>query len=465
MLFNSHVFLCLFLPLQLGLFYALVRRKHQTLAKVVLVAGSFVFYGWDSPSNVIILATSMAVNYGIGLHTGGRYGKIAFIAGIAINISCLFYYKYINFFVSNFGMALNIPTVDISVPLPLGISFYTFEQIYYLCDCRTGKAENKNANFLDYVVFLTFFPRLIAGPIVRFCEMTSQYKTAFSSSVDWPVLARGAFLFSIGLFKKEIIADTLSMYANKGFDESIGLSFIEGWATSLSYTFQLYFDFSGYADMAIGLALLFGVRLPVNFNSPYLALDIQDFWQRWHMTLGRFVRECLYIPLGGNRRGLLWTCWNLLVVFLVIGLWHGAGWLFVFWGLLHGLAMICNRIWREVGRELPNWLAWALTFLFVNAAWVFFRATTWFDAMKILKAMSGLTFFDGFSDFTGIDGQAWMIYTMLGICFGIVFFRTNSNGLEFQFRPTRMRMVLTVLMLGVSYFGLYNKQSFLYFNF
>lgn len=465
MLFNSHLFIFVFLPLLLICHAVFIKYRKRYLVQALLIAASFVFYGWGSANNIYLLICSIVVNYFIGCRIIRTRSLIMVWVGTIYNLLILFYYKYIDFFIDNINalFAWNVPNLE--VVLPLGISFYTFEQIFFLYDCYKSDDRKKSIHILDYVLFLSYFPRLIAGHIVRFQEVVSQYPQAFTRAMSWENLAQGLFLFSVGLFKKICIADMLASYVNKGFDETLALNFVEGWATSLFYTFQLYFDFSGYADMAIGVSLMFGIKLPMNFNSPYLSLDIQDFWRRWHMTLGRFVRECLYIPLGGSQQGLVRTCVNLLIVFLVIGLWHGAGWLFIFWGLLHGLATVGNRIWQKKGWTMPAPAAWALTFLFVNMAWVFFRAKTWFDATKILQAMAGFTLFDNFTDFASLEAPAWKIYTMLSICLSLALMKSNSMSLADKFKPNFAWAAFSVGMLFLSFFGIYDKQSFLYFNF
>ncbi|MGB6019807.1 MAG: MBOAT family O-acyltransferase, partial [Sulfurimonadaceae bacterium] len=265
------------------------------------------------------------------------------------------------------------------------ISFFTFQQIAYLVDSYRG--ETAEYDFLNYALFVTFFPQLIAGPIVHHAEMMPQFASKWNLVKNYKNIATGLFIFSIGLFKKVVIADTFAKWATAGFDHAETLNLLEAWATSLSYTFQLYFDFSGYTDMAIGAALLFNIKLPINFNSPYKALDIQDFWRRWHITLSRFLRDYIYIPLGGNRKGSFRTYNNLLATFILGGIWHGAGWTFVFWGLLHGMALVVHRFWKSIGFTMPNILAWFITFNFINIAWVFFRAREWDDAIKVLTGM------------------------------------------------------------------------------
>ncbi|MCK5677310.1 MAG: MBOAT family protein, partial [Flavobacteriaceae bacterium] len=252
-------------------------------------------------------------------------------------------------------------------------------------------------DFLNYALFVTFFPQLIAGPIVHHSEMMPQFASRWNLVKNYKNIAMGLFIFSMGLFKKVVIADSFAVWATAGFDTATTLTLFEAWATSLSYTFQLYFDFSGYTDMAIGAALLFNIKLPINFNSPYKALSIQDFWRRWHITLSRFLKDYIYIPLGGNRKGEFRTYTNLMATFIIGGIWHGAGWTFVFWGLLHGLALVVHRAWDKLGFKLWTWLAWFITFNFINIAWVFFRAREWDDAIKVLGSMFGLAKNEDFS--------------------------------------------------------------------
>jgi D-alanyl-lipoteichoic acid acyltransferase DltB (MBOAT superfamily) len=273
--------------------------------------------------------------------------------------------------------------------LPLAISFFTFQQIAYLVDSHKGLT--KEYDFLNYANFVIFFPQLIAGPIVHHTEMMPQFAQKRNKVKDDRNIALGLFIFSIGLFKKVVIADTFALWATQGFDVAKHLNLLEAWITSLSYTFQIYFDFSGYTDMAIGAALLFNIKLPINFNSPYKALSIRDFWRRWHITLSRFLRDYIYIPLGGSRKSIPRTYYNILFTFLIGGIWHGAGWTFIFWGFLHGVAVTIQRIWHQTGFRFHPVMAWFLTFNFINITWIFFRAHTWQDAIKVLHSMFDLT--------------------------------------------------------------------------
>ena len=381
----------MFLPLSFFIYFFLLEKRLITGAKAFLVFTSLFFYSWWNISYLPLILASMLFNYLIGNSLNENYKKINIHKktllgfGIVLNLSMLGYFKYTDFFLENFNLAFDSNMPLLHLALPLAISFFTFQQIAYLVD--SYRQETTEYNFLNYALFVTFFPQLIAGPIVHHGEMMPQFASKWNLVKNYKNIAIGLFIFTIGLFKKVVLADTFAVWASLGFDHTITLNFFEAWATSLSYTFQLYFDFSGYTDMAIGAALLFNIKLPINFNSPYKALDIQDFWRRWHITLSRFLRDYIYIPLGGNRKGRFSTYNNLMATFILGGIWHGAGWTFVFWGFLHGSALVLHRVWKKLGFTLPRILAWFVTFNFINIAWVFFRAKEWDDAMKVLYGM------------------------------------------------------------------------------
>lgn len=336
-------------------------------------------------------------------------------------------------------------------------------------------------DFLNYCLFVTFFPQLIAGPIVHHKEMMPQFANTRNKIINYKNIALGLFIFSVGLFKKVVIADNFAIWATNGFDNAIVLNFFEAWATSLSYTFQLYFDFSGYCDMAIGAALLFNIKLPINFNSPYKALSIQDFWRRWHITLSRFLRDYIYIPLGGNRRGKFRTYINLMATFIIGGIWHGAGWTFVFWGFLHGVALVIQRIWSELGFRLNKFVAWFMTFNFINIAWIFFRAKEWGDALKVLKGMFGLSgivlpnflaakleflskYGVGFNNFIErVGNKNTFLFMLLGFILVLVFKNSikKLEQLKFNFR----NILLSTVIFTLAILSLNKISEFLYFNF
>lgn len=400
MLFNSHGFLLGFLPFVLFVLGG-VQRWAPRLMLMAMVVLSLIFYGrWDN-HYLVLLVGSIVINYAIGQRLATVPSKLFLALAIAANLVTIGWFKYYNFFVSSlrFGGVETFPFLEIV--LPLGISFFTFQQISYLVD--SYRREIPPHSFTDYIFVITFFPHLIAGPIVRFSEIAPQL-AAGRPRMSLSEIAPGAALLIMGLGKKVLLADPVSTYATPVFQaaaEGQQLSFLTAWQGALAYTFQIYFDFSGYSDMALGLALLVGIHLPVNFNSPYKATSIIDFWRRWHMSLSRFLRDYLYIPLGGNKYGSLRRYINILIVMVLGGLWHGAGFSFLIWGLLHGFYLLLNHVYRDIlAPLLPSrlingkvWraISWLATFLAVVIAWVFFRASDHHVAMMILKAMVGLT--------------------------------------------------------------------------
>ena len=485
MLFNSYEFIFLFLPITFFIYFYL-NKKHLTEAgKGFLVFASLFFYSWWDIAYLPLILVSMLFNYVIGNQLS-RYEqkkkccskKNLLTFGIIVNLGLLGYFKYSDFFIENFNVVFSSDASLLHLALPLAISFYTFQQIAYLVD--SYRSETKEYDFLNYAVFVTFFPQLIAGPIVHHAEMMPQFANVRNKVKNYHNIALGLFIFSMGLFKKVVIADTFAVWATSGFDVAEKLEMIEAWAASLSYTFQLYFDFSGYTDMAIGIALLFNIKLPINFNSPYKATSIQDFWRRWHMTLSRFLKDYVYIPLGGNRKAEVRTYINLFATFLLGGIWHGAGWTFVFWGALHGMALMIHRAWQKLGIELPTILAWFITFNFINITWVFFRAKEWDDALKVLHGM----FFGtvilpvplanklGFLTQYGVEFGNWLsginadreIFIWTIAAFITVLFFQNSMQLRTRFKPNFFYMISTILFF-LSIFILYRKSEFIYFNF
>ncbi len=387
MLFNSIQYLFLFLPLVFLGFNLLRLFGNGRVINVFLALASLVFYGSWAPEYLLLIGFSVCANFLIGraMPRTSRPRPLLLL-GFAVNLGLLGYFKYAQFVLNNvmhvFGQAA--PALDIV--LPIGISFFTFQQISFLVD--TYRDGEMRYDFPDYLLFVTFFPQLIAGPIVHHREMMPQFRYLPGKKTDWNMVNAGLLLICIGLIKKVIIADRLGMWAAEGYSDVAALSTWGAWKTSLAYTFQLYYDFSGYMDIALGSARLFGITLPWNFNSPYLSMNIQEFWQRWHITLGRFLRNYVYFPLGGNRNGLMPTCANLFLTFLIGGIWHGAGWTFVAWGAMHGVGMVAHRWYRQAGFRLPRPAAWLATFLFVNAAWVYFRAPDFATANALLARMA-----------------------------------------------------------------------------
>jgi alginate O-acetyltransferase complex protein AlgI len=399
-LFNSAEYILLFLPLTILVYFSLNKNRYLLAAKVWLVMASLVFYAYWNVDYLSLLLFSVFFNYALGTVLGDlrQRSKKVLVFGIFVNISLLGYFKYAGFFIENLQWITGYDVGFFHIALPLAISFFTFQQIAYLVDSYRG--ETKEYNFINYALFVTFFPQLIAGPIVHHREMMPQFAKLRNLLPDWKNISLGVFIFSLGLFKKVMIADTLAVYANQVFDGAATLSFSDAWIGSLSYTFQLYFDFSGYSEMAIGAALLLNIRLPVNFNSPYKSSNIQEFWNRWHMTLSRWLRDYIYIPLGGNRVGEFRTMTNIFLVFLLGGLWHGAAWTFVLWGMMHGLANLGMRIIRLLNIKIHRFIAWSLTFLFVNFTWVFFRAEDIGAAQRMIKGMFAFNAIGSWSSMT-----------------------------------------------------------------
>jgi alginate O-acetyltransferase complex protein AlgI len=399
MLFNSYVFLFAFLPITLGGFF-LLGRMSRVAAAAWLTAASLVFYGYWSPRYVALLLASAAFNYGMGyaiVHSrpGSTRAYRLLVLAVVADLALLGYYKYANFFVTTAATVAGTTWSLAPIILPLGISFFTFTQIAFLVDAYRGKVtEYRPVHFL---LFVTYFPHLIAGPVLHHAEMMPQFEDDATYRPRAEHFAVGLTIFVIGLLKKVILADGIGAYVSPVFDLSRAtpFGFLEAWGGALSYTLQLYFDFSGYSDMAIGLSRMFGIILPLNFDSPYKSRNIIEFWRRWHMTLSRFLRDYLYIPLGGSRRGSVRRYVNLLLTMLLGGLWHGAGWTFVIWGALHGCYLMINHFWHYLRGDRDSSVARArlgvfATFMSVVIAWVFFRATSVDSAIGILRGMVGL---------------------------------------------------------------------------
>ncbi len=474
MLFNSYEYIFFFLPFTFFVYFFLLNKRVIVGAKGFLVFASLFFYSWWNIAYLPLILGSMLFNYVVGNSLNENFKKVRvhketlLSIGVLGNLSLLAYFKYIDFFIENFNLAFDTSANLLHLALPLAISFFTFQQIAYLVDSYRG--ETKEYDFLNYALFVTFFPQLIAGPIVHHAEMMPQFASRWSLVKNYKNIAAGLFIFSIGLFKKVVIADTFAQWATAGFDRAEALNVVEAWATSLSYTFQLYFDFSGYTDMAIGAALLFNIKLPINFDSPYKALDIQDFWRRWHITLSRFLRDYIYIPLGGNRKGSFRTYNNILATFILGGIWHGAGWTFVFWGLLHGMALVVHRFWKALGFTMPKLLAWFITFNFINIAWVFFRAREWSDATKVLSSMfnvnaASLTKVHRVKELFPSIGMDSYILPFIAAGFFITLSLKNTNYFKESFAYKSWFLLSAVLMFTYSVLNFSKISEFLYFNF
>lgn len=468
MLFNSYLFILVYLPITLGVYVFIVRRGWRKQSFDWLVLASIFFYGWWKWSNVPLLLGSLLFNYAVGTWLGkvtpGRRAKALLAFGLAGNLLFLGYFKYANFFIDTANNVLGLHWGFTHVLLPLGISFITFQKIAYLVDSYKGLT--RGYGFRDFCLFVSFFPQLIAGPIVHHSELMPQFRRP-NAGPDWEDWGVGATMFVIGLGKKVLIADPFAGFANPIFNaaqKGTEVTFGAAWIAMLTYGMQIYFDFSGYSDMAIGLGRLFGIRLPLNFNSPYKATDIADFWHRWHMTLSRFLRDYLYFSLGGNRKGPRRRYVNLMLTMVLGGLWHGAGWSFVVWGALHGTYLSVFHAfhdWRKrTGRARPvptaagRWAGRLLTFLLVLIAWAFFRADSFGSAMRLLGSMAGVhgfTFGAG-----GLNVNLVEATKMVAIFLFVVWFFPNSHeilaahkpALEYDQDPPRVSLAPTLPWLG-----------------
>ncbi|HKU63651.1 MAG TPA: MBOAT family protein [Rhizomicrobium sp.] len=505
MLFNSFTFILLFLPTTL-FGYVILGSWRRKWAAAWLVVASMTFYAYWDPRYLPLLLTSIFVNFLAGrilanfLPNKTVLRRLFFALSIGFNLALLGYFKYANFFVATFADATGFDFVIPKIILPLGVSFFTFTQIAFLVDVY--RSEASEAKLLHYILFVTYFPHLIAGPILHHKEMMSQFEQPETYRFNSTNLVTGCVIFIIGLSKKVVLADGIAVYATPVFDAAAKgqrLLMPDAWGGALAYAFQLYFDFSGYCDMAIGASLLFGIALPLNFNSPYKSRSIIEFWQRWHMTLSRFLRDYLYIPLGGNRKGSGRQYLNLFITMLLGGLWHGAGWPFVIWGALHGFYLMINHTFRAMKKNvnldfshfIGSAASWILTFLAVVIGWVFFRAESLDAAVKILAGMANIAPCVAQDDCTASiatfhqSSHAPPVWMWVSLLFGIAVLAPNTqeimrDHLHGIARPARsayflrMPMALqtsrswamavgTILALGLG--CLSQSTNFLYFNF
>ena len=484
MLFNSYIFILLFFPLCLVGYYGLNKIKKHNIAMVFLWGMSLWFYGYFNPGYLLIIISSILLNFAIykilGRLSDKKIKKLCLVAGLAANIAILGYFKYTDFFISTLNSVAKTDFNLINVVLPLGISFFTFQQLSFVIDSYKG--EVGNYSFIEYACFVTYFPQLIAGPIVTHDELVPQFKDMSKKSISWDNFSRGLFIFVLGMTKKVMVADMFGNAVNVGFADINGLNSTSAVIVMLAYTIQIYFDFSGYCDMAIGLGKMMNFDLPLNFNSPYKALTITEFWDRWHMTLTRFFTKYVYIPLGGSRKGAVRTYVNVMLVFLISGFWHGASWTFVLWGVLHGVFNVITRMFKKYFDKIPSVINWLITFTFVNATWVFFRAETFTQAWVILK--KAISF-----DFSGFDAAfitkiespelvevmdllsvreifpPVILVGWLAAAFIIMLGSKNAYEKMKTFKPTVITFMVAMFLLVWSVFSMEGISEFLYFNF
>lgn len=483
MLFNSYEFIFLFLPVTFIGFFAFARFVGKKAATFWIVTASFFFYGWWDIRYLPLLFCSICFNYIIGLFIERycRQCKLFLFIGVLGNLVLLGYFKYTGFFLQTINDVAGTNMFFVpAIVLPLGISFFTFTQTAYLVDVY--RKETTPYSFLTYCQFVTIFPHLIAGPIINQRDMLPQFLKEKTFRINYNNLALGISIFSMGLFKKIFVADQLAVWAEAVFANAENATFIEAWLGALSYTFQLYFDFSGYSEMAIGLGLMFNLQFPINFNSPYQSCSIIDFWRRWHMTLGAWVRDYLYIPMGGNRFGEVRKMANLFLSMLIIGLWHGAGWTFVLWGGIHGVLLMINHQWRRLHISLPSPVNWGLTFVSVIFCWVLFRAENVDVAFSLIKSMvridqivlpsnsilfSPLHFLQEYIAFAPLTYPFSVdkhLLLLLGLTV-LVVKMPNPQMLLQRFKPNFFWLAIILFMFIYSVLHLASYSEFLYFQF
>jgi alginate O-acetyltransferase complex protein AlgI len=478
MFFNSFEFIFIFLPIVITLFFTFGKLGYRKAAIATLVIASLSFYSYWNIRYLPLLIGSILFNFAMGRAIEKSRAKKLIVIGIAANLALLGYFKYTNFFLASVnaaaGASIHFPTII----LPLGISFFTFTQIAYLVDAHRG--ETSGYSFLEYSLFVSIFPHLIAGPILYHKNIIPQFSDPKIFRFSYASMSKGIVLFSIGLFKKVVIADNLAPLANFAFAHPANMTFIDAWQGTLAYTLQLFFDFSAYSEMAIGLGLMLNLNLPVNFNSPYKSKSIIEFWRRWHITLSNFLRSYLYIPLGGNRKGKFRKYVNLFVTMLLGGLWHGAGWTFVFWGALHGIYLVINNLWRDAGLKLKygaSLASWLLTIFCVVIAWVFFRSSSFADALFMLKAMfgmNGIVLPMQLSSILHISGNGTISFGVLrygiqgiglvGAVSALCMLPSPMQIIE-KLKPNYLWIFATCFLFLASLFSLHKVPEFLYFQF
>ncbi len=477
MVFSSYLFLFCFLPIVLAGYYLLAHTPNRFFQKVFLLCASLFFYGYYNIRYLFLLLSSILANYVIAFlvqhspDSAKVRRKLLLGIGILFNVGLIGYYKYFDFFLTAVNDIAGTELALRNILLPLGISFFTFQQLSF--QISVYKKETKTANPLDYSLFVSFFPQLVAGPIVLYEEMIPQFSGRQSCRFSADHFVEGLYFLSIGLFKKAVIADTLALLVDNGFGAN-GMGLLGGWVTSLSYTFQIYFDFSGYSDMAIGLGRLFNIQLPDNFDTPYLSESISTFWRKWHMTLGRALSTYVYIPLGGNRKTVSRTCVNLFLTFLVSGLWHGANWTFIIWGAAHGVLVVFERLTQNTLCRIPRTIRVVSTFLTTNFLWVLFRADSFENARSIYHAMfnfrnpgfADLTMLaqDGIVSFPAAFNCMWIVLLLFGLS-ALVFHGKEKIRISRGHSLARAHLLTAVICFVVSTLCIGRESVFIYYNF
>lgn len=489
MLFNSYIFIFLFLPLVLLGYYGLHYLKQHKLALGYLTGMSMWFCGYLSQKYFVILLISILSNFvliEIMSKTRGKFGRRSvFIIGLLWNIGILLYFKYFNFFVENINTIFNADIALMELVLPLGISFYTFQQLSYVIDYYKGDCEKYG--FWEYTAYITFFPKLIQGPLTGHAELIAQFRSEENRRLNFDYLSKGIYAFALGLAKKVLIADTFSKIVTIGYNDIGYLNATSALLVMVCYSLQIYFDFSGYCDMAYGIGLFFNIELPINFNSPYKARSIMDFWDRWHMTLTRFFTQYVYIPLGGNRKGAIRTYSNVLIVFLVSGLWHGANWTFILWGALHGICSVFERckLSKVILPKIPKAVRVVVTFILVTFLWSIFRAESVEQALGLWYQLFHAGWGEIYAPITqifndiielkalyrlGLGGVMTAYPGLLLVLFTFAvllscFFMKNTQEKVMTMKLSNTKIFVIVVLMTWSIISLSEVSEFLYVNF
>lgn len=504
MLFNSYIFIFIFLPLALLGYFTLNHFKKFELSKLFLAGMSLWFYAYFDIYYLWVIVGSILVNYLFSYIIQRFYSskgelsltvkRLFVVIGVLINLGLLFYFKYLDFFIENINALVGSHFRLHNILLPLGISFFSFQQMSFIIDRARGKAEHYS--FINYITFVTFFPQLIAGPIVLYTEMMPQFESEQNKHFRFDNFSKGTILFTLGLSKKVLLADVLAQSVNYGFANAIFLDTTSTVLMMLAYTFQIYFDFSGYSDMAMGLGYMFNIELPVNFNSPYKACSVKELWQRWHMTLSRFFIQYVYIPLGGSRNGRFRTLINIFLVFFFSGIWHGANWTYIAWGTMQGLLVV----WDNLGIigvkgsndkikahfQMPRPLGWLLTFSFFNLSLLFFGSDSMKTAFQMFKNLFAFTntghvyklanstkitelYFITkacdlkFPEYSNI--LSLIIYVVFLFICGLIIKGKNALEITKETTFSRKTYILTAILLAWNIISFSQVSTFIYFNF
>lgn len=483
MQFNSYIFICVFLPL-IVFIYFWANKINAIVGKIVLIVGSIVFYSYADWTTLIVMGISLVINYTSTVIIRKRqcWSRLFLAIPVVVNIGLLLYFKYTNFAISNINLWLGKDIQFKELVLPVGISFFTFQQIAYVV--AVYRKEIEKPDIIDYLTYILYFPKILMGPLADPVELIIQFNDEELKRVNWDNIAYGVKLFSFGLFKKLLLADTFARAVTWGYSNMEGATAADWILVMLSYTFNIYFDFCGYSDMAVGSSIMLNITLPINFDSPYKAVSIRDFWKRWHISLTKFFTKYIYIPLGGSRKGTFFTYVNTMIVFLVSGIWHGANWTFVLWGILHGAFSLLDRIIEKTGRKIFEPFRWLLTFSVVNVLWLLFRSDSisqWKQILKTILCMANTTVSDGLIDIFNIQESQficdilpvidkwshlirgfWML-EFIGFSMVVCFIPENN------YRNLRKNTMVTMLFAAVafvwSFICLSGESVFVYFNF